>query len=43
MKYHIGTLLIVIGFGFTNQFQPLDMYDVIGALLMAIGFGLDRT
>ena len=42
MKYHIGTMLILIGFGFTNQMQPLDMYDIIGALIMVMGFSLTK-
>jgi len=40
MKYFIGALFIVAGFAFMNQPQPLDGYDIIGVLLMIIGFYL---
>ena len=42
MKYWIATALIVIGFAFINNMQPLDIYDIVGSLFMIVGFGLDN-
>ena len=40
MKYWIGILLIIAGFGFINQFQSFDAYDALGMLLMIAGANL---
>ena len=37
MKYWAGTFLIVLGFAFIKQFNPLNLYDVLGLILIIAG------
>ena len=42
MKYSVSMLLLIIGFGFINKFEPLDWMDIVGLLIIIVGFGLGR-
>ena len=37
MKYWAGTFLIVLGFGLIKQFNPLNLYHVLGLILIIAG------